>query len=161
MPVAMDFASLVDDLLAAAYTKAGARGTLLDFATLLVYFDAHGDFNTVATTPSHFVGGMVLVIAGMFMGLAIGGDRTNPAIVRSMPRISQSAAEKTKKTVHAHARLVIAAITNRCYLLACIFSDSRICQAKGFKLFAVRTYSAAKAPALFRSGRLPRATAPI
>ena len=27
---------------------------------LLVYFDAHGDFNTVATTPSHFVGGMVL-----------------------------------------------------------------------------------------------------
>src|SRR6266851_10386831 len=28
--------------------------------TLLVYFDAHGDFNTVATTPSHFVGGMCL-----------------------------------------------------------------------------------------------------
>jgi arginase len=27
---------------------------------LLVYFDAHGDFNTVATTPSHFVGGMCL-----------------------------------------------------------------------------------------------------
>ncbi len=27
---------------------------------LLVYFDAHGDFNTIATTPSHFVGGMVL-----------------------------------------------------------------------------------------------------
>jgi len=26
----------------------------------LVYFDAHGDFNTIATTPSHFVGGMVL-----------------------------------------------------------------------------------------------------
>src|ERR1700682_1770041 len=25
-----------------------------------VYFDAHGDFNTVATTPSHFVGGMCL-----------------------------------------------------------------------------------------------------
>src|SRR5258708_7132355 len=25
---------------------------------LLVYFDAHGDYNTVATTPSHFVGGM-------------------------------------------------------------------------------------------------------
>src|ERR1700716_3314305 len=29
-------------------------------ALRLVYFDAHGDFNTVATTPSHFVGGMVL-----------------------------------------------------------------------------------------------------
>src|SRR5205814_5105540 len=27
---------------------------------LLVYLDAHGDFNTVATTPSHFVGGMCL-----------------------------------------------------------------------------------------------------
>ncbi|HLZ48648.1 MAG TPA: arginase family protein [Candidatus Limnocylindria bacterium] len=27
---------------------------------VLVYFDAHGDFNTVATTPSHFVGGMCL-----------------------------------------------------------------------------------------------------
>jgi arginase family enzyme len=27
---------------------------------LLVYFDAHGDYNTVATTPSHFVGGMCL-----------------------------------------------------------------------------------------------------
>jgi arginase family enzyme len=27
---------------------------------LLVYVDAHGDFNTVATTPSHFVGGMCL-----------------------------------------------------------------------------------------------------
>jgi arginase family enzyme len=27
---------------------------------LLVYFDAHADFNTVATTPSHFVGGMCL-----------------------------------------------------------------------------------------------------
>ena len=27
---------------------------------LLVYFDAHGDFNTMATTPSHFVGGMCL-----------------------------------------------------------------------------------------------------
>jgi arginase len=27
---------------------------------MLVYFDAHGDFNTLATTPSHFVGGMCL-----------------------------------------------------------------------------------------------------
>jgi arginase len=26
----------------------------------LVYFDAHGDFNTLATTPSHYVGGMCL-----------------------------------------------------------------------------------------------------
>ncbi len=26
----------------------------------LAYFDAHGDFNTLATTPSHFVGGMCL-----------------------------------------------------------------------------------------------------
>lgn len=26
----------------------------------LVYLDAHGDFNTLATTPSHFVGGMCL-----------------------------------------------------------------------------------------------------
>lgn len=27
---------------------------------VLVYFDAHGDFNTLATTPSHFAGGMCL-----------------------------------------------------------------------------------------------------
>ncbi|HEV8672324.1 MAG TPA: arginase family protein [Candidatus Limnocylindria bacterium] len=27
---------------------------------MLVYFDAHGDFNTLATTPSHYVGGMCL-----------------------------------------------------------------------------------------------------
>ncbi|MBI3521818.1 MAG: arginase family protein [Chloroflexi bacterium] len=27
---------------------------------LLVYLDAHGDFNTLATTPTHFVGGMCL-----------------------------------------------------------------------------------------------------
>ncbi len=27
---------------------------------LLIYFDAHGDFNTLATTPSHYVGGMCL-----------------------------------------------------------------------------------------------------
>lgn len=27
---------------------------------VLVYFDAHGDFNTLATTPSHYVGGMCL-----------------------------------------------------------------------------------------------------
>ena len=26
----------------------------------LVYFDAHGDFNTIATTPSHYISGMVL-----------------------------------------------------------------------------------------------------
>jgi arginase len=26
----------------------------------LVYFDAHGDFNTLATTPSHYIAGMVL-----------------------------------------------------------------------------------------------------
>lgn len=32
----------------------------VDPELLLVYFDAHGDFNTVATTPSHFVGGMCL-----------------------------------------------------------------------------------------------------
>lgn len=27
---------------------------------MLAYFDAHGDFNTLATTPSHFMGGMCL-----------------------------------------------------------------------------------------------------
>src|SRR5207249_9168823 len=26
----------------------------------LLYFDAHGDFNTLATTPSHYISGMVL-----------------------------------------------------------------------------------------------------
>jgi len=36
----------------------GALGVEPDLA--LVYFDAHGDFNTLATTPSHFVGGMCL-----------------------------------------------------------------------------------------------------
>ncbi len=41
-----------------AGTLAGALAAEPDLA--LVYFDAHGDFNTLATTPSHFVGGMCL-----------------------------------------------------------------------------------------------------
>jgi len=36
---------------------------------VLVYFDAHGDFNTLATTPSHFVGGMCLAhVCGKQLG---------------------------------------------------------------------------------------------
>lgn len=36
---------------------------------MLVYFDAHGDFNTLATTPSHFVGGMCLAhVCGRRLG---------------------------------------------------------------------------------------------
>jgi arginase len=41
-----------------AGTITGALEVERDLA--LVYFDAHGDFNTLATTPSHFVGGMCL-----------------------------------------------------------------------------------------------------
>jgi arginase len=41
-----------------AGTLAGALTLEPDLA--LVYFDAHGDFNTLATTPSHYVGGMCL-----------------------------------------------------------------------------------------------------
>ena len=41
-----------------AGTLAGALPIEPDLA--LVYFDAHGDFNTLATTPSHYVGGMCL-----------------------------------------------------------------------------------------------------
>src|SRR3989475_11978697 len=41
-----------------AGTRAGAIPVEPDIA--LVYFDAHGDFNTLATTPSHYVGGMCL-----------------------------------------------------------------------------------------------------
>ena len=41
-----------------AGTVPGALAVEPDLA--LVYFDAHGDFNTLATTPSHFVGGMCL-----------------------------------------------------------------------------------------------------
>jgi arginase len=41
-----------------AGTLAGAIPFVPDLA--LVYFDAHGDFNTLATTPSHYVGGMCL-----------------------------------------------------------------------------------------------------
>ena len=36
----------------------GALGVEPDLA--LVYFDAHGDFNTLATTPTHYVAGMCL-----------------------------------------------------------------------------------------------------
>jgi arginase len=36
---------------------------------VLVYLDAHGDFNTLATTPSHFVGGMCLAhVCGKHLG---------------------------------------------------------------------------------------------
>jgi arginase len=41
-----------------AGTLGGALPVEPDLA--LVYFDAHGDFNTLATTPSHYVGGMCL-----------------------------------------------------------------------------------------------------
>ena len=41
-----------------AGSLAGALPIEPDLA--LVYFDAHGDFNTLATTPSHYVGGMCL-----------------------------------------------------------------------------------------------------
>jgi len=41
-----------------AGTITGALAVERDLA--LIYFDAHGDFNTVATTPSHYVGGMCL-----------------------------------------------------------------------------------------------------
>lgn len=41
-----------------AGTISGALAVEPDLA--LAYFDAHGDFNTLATTPSHFVGGMCL-----------------------------------------------------------------------------------------------------
>jgi arginase len=41
-----------------AGSLAGALPLEPDLA--LVYFDAHGDFNTLATTPSHYVGGMCL-----------------------------------------------------------------------------------------------------
>ncbi len=41
-----------------AGTLSGALPVEPDLA--LVYFDAHGDFNTLATTPSHYVGGMCL-----------------------------------------------------------------------------------------------------
>jgi arginase len=41
-----------------AGSLAGALPVEPDLA--LVYFDAHGDFNTLATTPSHYVGGMCL-----------------------------------------------------------------------------------------------------
>lgn len=41
-----------------AGTVSGSLSAEPDLA--LVYFDAHGDFNTLATTPSHYVGGMCL-----------------------------------------------------------------------------------------------------
>src|SRR5256886_15463646 len=43
-------------LLARALSRALAAEPELS----LVYFDAHGDFNTLATTPSHYISGMVL-----------------------------------------------------------------------------------------------------
>src|SRR5256712_1877704 len=41
-----------------AGTLSGALAAEPELA--LVYFDAHGDFNTLATTPSHYISGMVL-----------------------------------------------------------------------------------------------------
>lgn len=41
-----------------AGTVSGALAVERDL--VLLYFDAHGDFNTLATTPSHYVGGMCL-----------------------------------------------------------------------------------------------------
>ncbi len=50
-----------------AGTLAGALPSVPELA--LVYFDAHGDFNTLATTPSHYVGGMCLAhVCGRSVG---------------------------------------------------------------------------------------------
>ncbi|NIS82127.1 MAG: hypothetical protein GTO14_18395 [Anaerolineales bacterium] len=46
-----------------------------DVSPLLVWFDAHGDFNTWDTTPSGFLGGMPLA---MLAGI---GDQTMPEAV--------------------------------------------------------------------------------
>ncbi len=69
---------------------------------VLVYFDAHGDFNTLATTPSHFVGGMCLAhVCGKFLGtllwpgvrafpeervLLVGGRDLDPGEVGNLER---------------------------------------------------------------------------
>lgn len=53
--------SLVAGSIAGAYAKIAEL--------VLVYLDAHGDFNTLATTPSHFVGGMCLAhVCGRQLG---------------------------------------------------------------------------------------------
>ncbi len=71
--------SVAGDCCATIGTLAGLQRAGVD--PLLVWFDAHGDFNTWETTPSNFLGGMPLA---MLVGL---GDQTMPAAVglRSLP----------------------------------------------------------------------------
>jgi arginase len=65
--------SLAGDCLSAIGVLAGLQRAGLE--PVLVWFDAHGDFNTAETTPSGFLGGMPLaMIAG----------RGNPTIVRAV-----------------------------------------------------------------------------
>ena len=56
---------------------AGLQRAGLDFK--LIWFDAHGDFNTPETTPSGFLGGMPLAM------LAGRGDLTMPSAVGQSP----------------------------------------------------------------------------
>src|SRR5213593_4522734 len=49
----------------------------------LLYFDAHGDFNTLATTPSHYVSGMVLAhVCGRSIDLGEMGNLERSRLTR-------------------------------------------------------------------------------
>ena len=71
--------SVAGDCCATIGTLAGLQRAGVD--PLLIWFDAHGDFNTWETTPSNFLGGMPLA---MLVGL---GDQRMPAAVglRTLP----------------------------------------------------------------------------
>ena len=71
--------SIVGDCCATIGTMAGLQRGGLD--PILIWFDAHGDFNTWETTPSGFLGGMPLA---MLVGL---GEQRMPQAVglRSVP----------------------------------------------------------------------------
>jgi arginase len=69
--------SIAGDCCTAIGVMAGLQHADID--PLLIWFDAHGDFNTWETTPSGFLGGMPLaMIAGL-------GEQTMPNAVRLKP----------------------------------------------------------------------------
>jgi arginase len=70
--------SIAGDCCAAIGVLAGLQRAGLD--PVLVWFDAHGDFNTWQTTPSDFLGGMPLA---MLVGR---GEQTMPAAVKLKPQ---------------------------------------------------------------------------
>jgi len=86
--------SIAGDCCTAIPMLAGLRRAVLN--PLLIWFDAHGDFNTMETSPSGFLGGMPLASVGP------GSNRRRPCDPDRRPG-SGSERERTGRQISSHS----------------------------------------------------------